>query len=103
MPVLEFLTNDGRAYRIATAAGRSLMEVAVTHDVPGIDADCRGSCACATCHVVLDDEWRGVLRSPRPVERELLSCLPSRVPGSRLACQIRIEEAHEGLRVRVPA
>lgn len=82
--------------------GLSLMELAVANDVDGIDADCRGSCACATCHVHVAALWRGVVGAAGEIESEMLSIAEHVGPESRLACQIRLTAALDGLEVRVP-
>ena len=100
---IEFQTADGEQLRCQGDEGASVMEVAVAHNVPGIDADCGGACACATCHVYVDAE--GMARLPPRGEQELkmLAFAVGVVDGSRLACQLAVSRAIDGLVLRVPA
>ena len=91
----------GNASTSWSRAGHSLMEAAVNQGIPGIRAECGGSCACATCHVIVDPMWQATVGPPHPAEDHLLELL-ERQDGSRLACQIKLREALAGLVVRVP-
>jgi ferredoxin, 2Fe-2S len=79
------------------------MENAIRNDIPGIEAECGGACACATCHVYIDDEWRSVTGEPQPMEEDMLDFAFDVRPSSRLSCQIRVREELDGLVVRTPA
>jgi 2Fe-2S ferredoxin len=91
----------GRARQIEARAGLSLMEAALAAGVAGIDADCGGAAACATCHVHVAAEWRERLPPPSEAEEAMLEFVAAPAPGSRLSCQIRLGEALDGLVARV--
>ncbi|TNC04913.1 (2Fe-2S)-binding protein [Methylobacterium terricola] len=83
--------------------GRTLMEAALTHSVPGIFGDCGGALACATCHVVVAEEWLAATGRPGPDEDEVLDMVEAgRRPNSRLSCQIRAHSDLDGLILHVP-
>ena len=83
--------------------GLSVMEGAIKNNVPGIDADCGGACACATCHVYVDEAWRDKTgRAPRPWRSRCSTSPRSVEPNCRLSCQIRVSDALDGLVVRMP-
>ena len=98
-----FAQSDGSEQAIDDAeVGRSLMEVAREHGVPGILADCGGGCACATCHVYVDEQWREAVGSPDEIESEMLDMVSDlHQPNSRLSCQIKLKSELDGLRVTV--
>jgi len=97
-----FVDPDGTSRTIATSAGMTLMEVAVMNMIPGVDAECGGACACATCHVLVREDW--LARVPDKTEPELgmLDFVIGRRSNSRLSCQIRLSDALDGLTVSVP-
>ena len=97
-----FIENDGNTHEVNAYVGESLMEAAVSNNVPGIDADCGGSCACATCHVFVTGEWISKVGERREMENSMLEFSEDQKPNSRLACQIQISEEHEGLTVEIP-
>jgi 2Fe-2S ferredoxin len=82
--------------------GESLMEVGVRNDVPGLLANCRGSCACATCQVYIDKEWLSVTGEPGEDERAMIEYTNNARDSSRLSCQIILSEKMDGLVVHVP-
>lgn len=102
MPLITFVDAEGRARTVDAEEGRSLMEAARLARVPGILALCGGFCACATCHVYIDEPFLG--RLPRPGGREvaLLGRVAQRCPNSRLSCQVRVDAGLDGMRVRTP-
>jgi 2Fe-2S ferredoxin len=102
MAVIRFAQHSGTVQDVALTEGSNLMELARTHAVPGIDGDCGGSCACGTCHVVVDAAWAARLAPPNAEEERMLSMADDRQPHSRLACQIIATEALDGLCVQVP-
>jgi 2Fe-2S ferredoxin len=79
------------------------MEASVRNNLPGIVAECGGSCSCGTCHVYVDEPWRARLAEPEFEEEELLEFLKGRQPNSRLSCQIVMSDELDGVVVRVPA
>lgn len=102
MPRVTFIAFDGTPHAVDAQAGLSLMRAAVDHGVPGIDADCGGNCACATCHVYVDPAWQAGTGSMTPMERDMLGFAAGTQDNSRLACQIVLTDAHDGLVVGLP-
>lgn len=103
MPKVTFVRSNGERTDVVVEEGDSLMRSAVVNDVAGIDADCGGSLACATCHVYVDEAWIDRLPPVADAENEMLDLTASeRLPNSRLSCQIRICEELDGLVVRLP-
>ena len=102
MAKVTFIAHDGKEHVVDIAEGWSLMEGAVKNGIPGIDADCGGACACATCHVYVDDEWTERVGSPEAMEEDMLDFAYDVQPNSRLSCQIKVRDALDGLVVRVP-
>ena len=97
-----FIEHDGSEHFVEVAGGGSVMQAAVSNGVPGIDADCGGSCSCATCHVYVDEDWWDKVGSTNPTEEAMLSLSSERKDNSRLACQIPVTEALDGLVVTTP-
>lgn len=97
-----FIEHDGTEHPVEVSPGGSLMMAAVSNGVPGIDADCGGSCSCATCHVYVRDDWLGRLDAVNPTEEAMLGLSSDRKDNSRLACQIPVTEALDGLVVTTP-
>lgn len=103
MTTISFIQHDGRVDRIEDVRGDvSLMEVAVKNAVPGIDADCGGACACATCHVYVDPDWLTAVGPRTEMERAMLEFAEGVQDSSRLACQIRVDSSLDGLVVHLP-
>lgn len=102
MSVITFISHDGEKHEAPLEEGESLMQIAVSNLVPGIDGDCGGEAACGTCHVVVDEGWVDVVGRSTPVEEEMLSMNPERESTSRLACQMTMSGACDGLVVRLP-
>lgn len=103
MPDLMFTLADGSTLGFEAPEGVSLMAAATGAGVPGIVAECGGQLRCATCHVVVDPAWAGRLPAPSAAETAMLDLTAApREPGSRLACQIVLDAALQGLAVRVP-
>ena len=104
MPVITYIQHGGREHRVEVPSGLSVMRGAVDNGIPGIDADCGGECACATCHVYVDAAWldRTGLPEPGSQEASMLSFAALAQPNSRLSCQIKVSEALDGLVVRLP-
>ncbi len=99
---LTFITADDVTFEVEAEEGSTVMENAVRNGVPGIEAECGGSCACATCHVYVDDNWTDAVGQPEPMEEDMLDFAYEVQPNSRLSCQIRVREDLDGLTVRVP-
>jgi ferredoxin, 2Fe-2S len=102
MPKISYIQNDGAAHHVDVDAGVTLMEGSVQNNLPGIIAECGGSCSCATCHIYVDGVWLDRLGEPAPEESELLEYLDGSRANSRLACQIVVTEGLDGLVVEVP-
>lgn len=101
---IRFIAADQSVQTIQAQPGQSLMQAAVDAHVRGIEADCGGSLSCATCHVMVDPPWAGLLPAPGSDERDMLGFAASPAePGSRLSCQIRLTPELDGLVVRLPA
>jgi len=103
MPKITFIQPDGAEQTVEIAVGWSVMEGAVRSLVPGIDADCGGACACATCHVYVDPAWAAALPAKSEMEETMLDFAQAVEPTSRLSCQLRVTSDMDGLIVRVPS
>jgi 2Fe-2S ferredoxin len=102
MPSVTFIEHDGTEHNVEAEAGSSLMQIALDNLVPGIDADCGGECSCATCHVMVKTQWLEKVGSPSDAEDSMLDLNPEREASSRLACQIKVTDLHDGLIVDLP-
>lgn len=102
MPKVTYIEHDGTEHTLDLKVGQSVMEGAVKNNVPGIDADCGGACACATCHVSVDADWFEKTGGPSVMEESMLDFAQELTPTSRLSCQILMSEALDGLIVRLP-
>jgi len=102
MTKLTFIAFDGTEFNVEAENGSTVMENAIRNGVPGIEAECGGACACATCHVYVDDEWTDVVGPPEAMEEDMLDFAYDVRPNSRLSCQIRVRDEIDGLIVRVP-
>ena len=100
---VKFIQPDGSEQVVDTDTGLTLMELAKMNDVPGIEAECGGACACATCHVYVDDAWRDKTGTPSQMEEDMLDFAFDVRESSRLSCQIKLTPELDGLVVRVPA
>jgi 2Fe-2S ferredoxin len=103
MPRAILKAADGTVHRIEAAESESLMRAAVRHGIEGIVAECGGECACATCHVYVDERFYGMLQPPSATECELLDFVAAeRKTTSRLSCQIRLVAKLDGIEVTLP-
>jgi len=102
MVKLTIIGNDDTAYELDVQEGSSVMENAVRNGVPGIEAECGGACACATCHVYVDAAWTEKVGEPEPMEEDMLDFAVDVRANSRLSCQISMTDELDGLVVRVP-
>jgi 2Fe-2S ferredoxin len=102
MPKITYIAHDGRSFTVDAENGSTVMENAVRHAVPGIEAECGGACACATCHVYVDEAWYPKVGNPEPMEEDMLDFAYDVRPTSRLSCQIKVKSELDGLVVRVP-
>ena len=102
MVKITYVDASGIRQTIDAKPGQSVMESAVKNNVPGITADCGGSCACATCRVYVDEAWREVLGPPTEMEQSMIEYSGDPMPGVRLSCQIKVTQDLEGLVVHTP-
>ncbi len=102
MPKITYIEHSGTEHVIDAENGVSVMEAAVKNMVPGIDADCGGACACATCHVYVDKEWASKTGEVKPMEESMLDFASEPNETSRLSCQITVSDELDGLVVRLP-
>ncbi len=102
MPQVTFVDHAGVARTVRAESGMSLMEVARDNDIPGIVAECGGMCACATCHVFVEQQFLPLMVAANDSEEPLLDFIDDRESNSRLACQIRLVPELDGLRVHTP-
>lgn len=103
MVKLSFVDLAGTARIVDAPSGLSVADAALMNSVKGIEADCGGHCACATCHVYLEDGWFERVPPAEELERHMLDFTIDPRPNSRLACQIRITDELAGLEVHLPA
>ena len=102
MAKITYIEHNGTEHVIDVKTGLTVMEGAVKNNIPGIDADCGGACACATCHVYVDAAWADKVGTASAMEESMLDFAENVEPTSRLACQIKISDTLEGLTVRMP-
>ena len=103
MAKITFKTHDNNAHVIDIKNGLSVMEGAVQNDIPGIDADCGGGMACATCHVYVNEEWLDKLSAKEDGEEDMLDMAYEPKKNSRLSCQLIVSEELDGLVVNIPS
>ncbi|GAA5233380.1 2Fe-2S iron-sulfur cluster binding domain-containing protein [Verticiella sediminum] len=102
MPTVNFIAYSGERHAVQVPPDTVLMRAAVDNGVPGIDGDCGGQCACATCHVYIEAPWAGQLPAMSEFENDMLGLASERRDSSRLACQIPVTPALDGIEVRLP-
>ncbi len=102
MPKITYIEHNGSEHVIDVKSGLSVMEGAVKNNIPGIDADCGGACACATCHVYVDAAWADKTGAKSAMEESMLDFAENVEPTSRLSCQIKVTDQLDGLVVRMP-
>jgi len=102
MTKITYIEFDGTEHPVEVRNGLTVMEGAIKNNVPGIDADCGGACACATCHVYVDEAWREKTGTASAMEESMLDFAQNVQPNSRLSCQIKVTDALDGLIVRMP-
>ena len=101
MAKITYIEHNGKSHTVDVSNGLTVMEGAVQNDIPGIDADCGGSMACATCHVYVKDEWFNKLPPKNEGEDDMLDQAFEPSSRSRLSCQIQISDDLEGLKVHL--
>jgi 2Fe-2S ferredoxin len=102
MTKLTIVAFDGTPHELDVSNGSTVMENAMRNSVPGIDAECGGACACATCHIYVDEAWIEIVGPPSPMEEDMLDFGFDVKPNSRLSCQIKVSDQLDGLIVRTP-
>ena len=103
MAKIKYIEHDGKQHEIDVANGLSVMEGAVQNDIPGIDADCGGGMACATCHVYVKEEWFNKLPTKEDGEEDMLDMAFEPKKNSRLSCQLTVSDELDGLIVNIPS
>ena len=103
MPKITYIEHNGKSHVVEVPKELSIMEGAVQNNIPGIDADCGGSCACATCHVYVDEKWFDKLPKKESAEEDMLDMAYEPKKFSRLSCQITVEDSLDGLVVKMPS
>ncbi len=102
MAKITFIQPDGTSQTVDGDNGMTVMETAKKNLIAGIEAECGGACACATCHVFVDEAWLEKVGKPAQMEEDMLDFAFDVRPNSRLSCQIKVSDALDGLVVRVP-
>ena len=102
MPKITYIEHNGKQHVVDVPLGSTVMRGAVDNGIPGIDGDCGGLCACATCHVFVDPTWLATAGKRNDTEESMLSFAAETADNSRLGCQIEITAALDGLIVRMP-
>ena len=102
MAKITYIEFNGTEHVVDVKNGLSVMEGAVKNNIPGIDADCGGACACATCHVYVGEDWLEKTGSQSAMEESMLDFAENVEPNSRLSCQIKVTEELDGLTVHTP-
>ncbi|NVK33112.1 MAG: (2Fe-2S)-binding protein [Rhodobacteraceae bacterium] len=102
MPKIIYVAADGSKTEVDAASGSTVMENAIKNMVQGIEAECGGACACATCHVYVDEAWKDKVGEPDPMEEDMMDFAYDVKPTSRLSCQIQMSDDLDGIVVHVP-
>lgn len=103
MARITYIEHDGKAHVVEVPTGMTVMEGARDNNVPGIEADCGGACACSTCHVYVAEDWVDRLPAKDAMEQDMLDFAYEPDPvRSRLTCQLRVTDALDGLVVHLP-
>ena len=103
MPKINYITHDNQTHTVEVQNGLTVMEGAVQNDIPGIDADCGGAMACATCHVYVKDEWLNKIPKAEDAEVDMIDMAYEPKKNSRLSCQLIVSDELDGLIITTPA
>ena len=103
MPKINYITHDNQTHTVEVQNGLTVMEGAVQNDIPGIDADCGGGMACATCHVYVQEDWFSNLSNKSDGEEDMIDMAFEPKKNSRLSCQIVVSDELDGLVVNIPS
>ncbi|MEN2495226.1 MAG: Ferredoxin-6 [Hyphomicrobiaceae bacterium hypho_1] len=99
---ITFVNSDGSKKTVEGRIGSTVMETAKLNSIDGIDAECGGACACATCHVYVSEQWVDKVGNPSEIEEDMLDYASNILDNSRLSCQIKITGELDGLVVQIP-
>ena len=102
MAKITYIDHHGASRTVEAENGSTVMENAIKNSIPGIEAECGGACACATCHVYVDEAWVEIVGKPSPMEEDMLDFGFDVKSNSRLSCQIKVANELDGLIVRTP-
>ena len=103
MPTIIFVESNGTEHEVESGKASSIMEAAMFNGVPGIEAECGGCCICATCHVYIDEAAKHTFPPPKEDENGMLEFVSAEWrDASRLSCQLKIDDATDGLVVHLP-
>ena len=102
MPKIKYIEQNGNSKTIEVDNGLTVMEGAVQNNIPGIDADCGGGMACATCHVYVEDSWFNKISKAEDAENDMIDMAYNPKKNSRLSCQIMVSDDLDGLSVYMP-
>jgi|TARA_Y100000310_G_scaffold57880_1_gene53036 2Fe-2S ferredoxin len=103
MPKITYIEHNGKSHTIDVAKELSVMEAAIQNNIPGIEADCGGACACATCHVYVDEKWFNKLKKKEEAEQDMLDMAFEPNSYSRLSCQLTVTDELDGMVVKMPS
>ena len=103
MPKITYISHDGKKNTIEVEVGLSVMEGAIQNNINGIDADCGGSMACATCHVYIPENWWDKLEKMQDAEQDMIDMAHEPKKNSRLSCQLTVSDELDGLVVNIPS
>ncbi len=103
MPKITYIEHNGKSHTLDVENGLTVMEGAIQNNIPGIDAECGGACACATCHVYVDEKWFDKIEKKQSAEQDMLDVAFEPNSFSRLACQINVTDELDGLVVKMPS
>jgi len=103
MPKITYIEHSGKLHTVEVPKGLSVMEGALKNNIPGVDADCGGACACATCHIYVDEKWFDKLPKKADGEQDMLDMAFEPNKFSRLSCQITVADELDGLVVKMPS
>jgi 2Fe-2S ferredoxin len=103
MPKITYIEHNEKTHTVDVPNDLTVMEGAVQNNIPGIDADCGGACACATCHVYVDEKWFDKIEKKGDAEQDMLDMAFEPNKFSRLSCQISVNDELDGLVVKMPS
>lgn len=102
MPKIIYIDHSGEERAVEAKNGETVMEAAIKNSIPGIDADCGGACACATCHVYVEEAFMDKVGQPEDMEQSMLDFAENVKSTSRLSCQISVRDELDGMKVTTP-